>query len=498
MHRNLDLELRLTVCRPTLTCHDGRRDPGLPGARGGRHRRRRGLRGPGARRQGGLRPPQPARRAGPGPGHRRHHLLPAGRRRRDPAPLPRPGRAPLPARRARALRRLRLPARGDRGPATAEGLPHRRATGAAGRPRAAGRVEVEPVPGDTCGAGLPHPGAGRRGRPRRGGVPAPPLPPARVRPATAPSPARPSTATGALAASCGPAPPSSRSRREPIRPRRWSRSRRGAAPPRACPTSATGVGVVVGGKVRRPPGAVHAVVGGRTYRISPGVFWQVHTGAATALLVGGPGLRRAVRGGIGGRPLRRRRPLLRRRWPTQSGRRAPSWPSSGTGAPAPTPGTTAPPSPTLRVLEGEVTPALVESALGRPDIVVLDPAREGAGTDVMRALAAHAPDVRTAGLRLVRPVVLRARHPRPARRGLAPRRAARLRHLPHDRARRAGGGAGAARRGSGDRRSGVRRARRARARCARATRTAGSSAPRRSGPTGTPADGRAPVPPRPS
>jgi tRNA/tmRNA/rRNA uracil-C5-methylase (TrmA/RlmC/RlmD family) len=51
--------------------------------------------------------------------------------------------------------------------------------------------------------------------------------------------------------------------------------------------------------------------------------------------------------------------------------------------------------PTLRVLEGEVTPTLVESALGRPDIVVLDPAREGAGTGVMRALAAHTPAVRT-------------------------------------------------------------------------------------------------------
>ena len=51
--------------------------------------------------------------------------------------------------------------------------------------------------------------------------------------------------------------------------------------------------------------------------------------------------------------------------------------------------------PNLRVLEGAVTPALVRSALGQPDIVVLDPAREGAGTDVMRALAPHAPTVRT-------------------------------------------------------------------------------------------------------
>ena len=52
--------------------------------------------------------------------------------------------------------------------------------------------------------------------------------------------------------------------------------------------------------------------------------------------------------------------------------------------------------PNLRVLEGEVTPALVESALGRPDIVVLDPAREGAGTARhARPGRAHAPTVRT-------------------------------------------------------------------------------------------------------
>ena len=42
-----------------------------------------------------------------------------------------------------------------------------------------------------------------------------------------------------------------------------------------------------------------------------------------------------------------------------------------------------------------MTPALVATALGRPDIVVLDPAREGAGTGVMRALAGHGATLRT-------------------------------------------------------------------------------------------------------
>src|ERR1700727_2847694 len=58
--------------------------------------------------------------------------------------------------------------------------------------------------------------------------------------------------------------------------------RRRSAP--RLPHLGAGVGVVVGGKVRRPPSAVRAVVSGRAFRISQGVFWQVHTGAAAALL----------------------------------------------------------------------------------------------------------------------------------------------------------------------------------------------------------------------
>ena len=71
-------------------------------------------------------------------------------------------------------------------------------------------VEVEPVPGDTDGPGLPQPGAGGGGRPGRGGLPAPPLPPASSTSTSARSPARPSPPP-APSASCGPAPPSWRS-----------------------------------------------------------------------------------------------------------------------------------------------------------------------------------------------------------------------------------------------------------------------------------------------
>ena len=155
-----------------------------------------------------------------------------------------------------------------------------------------------------------------------------------------------------------------------------------------------GTGLVVRGKIRRAPGAVHASVGKRSYRISPGVFWQVHRGAAAALLgavmdaagdcAGASVVDLYAGAGLFSVPL------------------AEAVGSSGSVlaverdpracADARHNGAT---FPNLRVLEGEVTPALVESALGRPDVVVLDPAREGAGTGVMRALLAHAPTLRT-------------------------------------------------------------------------------------------------------
>jgi tRNA/tmRNA/rRNA uracil-C5-methylase (TrmA/RlmC/RlmD family) len=157
---------------------------------------------------------------------------------------------------------------------------------------------------------------------------------------------------------------------------------------------ATDTGLVVGGKVRRPPGVVHATVAGRTYRTSPGVFWQVHTGAAAALLSAVLDLAGDCRGasvvdlyaGAGLFSV----PLAAAVGPSGSvlaverdARACADARHNGADARH------------LRVLEGEVTPELVASSLGRPEIIVLDPAREGAGTAVMRALAPHAPTVRT-------------------------------------------------------------------------------------------------------
>ncbi len=149
-------------------------------------------------------------------------------------------------------------------------------------------------------------------------------------------------------------------------------------------------GLVVAGKVRRAPGAVHALVEGRSYRISPGVFWQVHVGAAAALL-------RAVLDEAMPRPGASvvdlyagaglfSVPLAEAVGPSGSvlaverDRRA--------CADARHNGTA---FSHLRVLERAVTPALVEKGLGRPDLVVLDPAREGAGTSVMHALGTLVP-----------------------------------------------------------------------------------------------------------
>jgi len=150
-----------------------------------------------------------------------------------------------------------------------------------------------------------------------------------------------------------------------------------------------GTGVVVRRTVRRQPGAVHATVGGRTYRVSAGVFWQVHSGAAEALLHAVLAMAGDCRGasvvdlyaGAGLFSV----PLAEAVGPDGSvlaverdARACADARHNASGL------------PNLRVTRAEVTPRLVASGIGRPDVVVLDPAREGAGTEVARALAARA------------------------------------------------------------------------------------------------------------
>jgi tRNA/tmRNA/rRNA uracil-C5-methylase (TrmA/RlmC/RlmD family) len=157
-------------------------------------------------------------------------------------------------------------------------------------------------------------------------------------------------------------------------------------------------GISVGQTVCRPPAAVHCTVGGHTFRISAGVFWQGHAGAPAALLgavmdlVGpcagasvvdlyaGAGLFSvplASAVGPSGRVLAVERAAgacddLRHNAARAGHARA-----------------------NCRVLQATVTPELIRDRLGRPDVLVLDPARDGAGTAVTRAIAAHASSLRT-------------------------------------------------------------------------------------------------------
>jgi tRNA/tmRNA/rRNA uracil-C5-methylase (TrmA/RlmC/RlmD family) len=152
-------------------------------------------------------------------------------------------------------------------------------------------------------------------------------------------------------------------------------------------------GLVVKGKVRRDPGAVHMQAGGRIYRVTAGVFWQAHRGAADALLgavmsaigdckgvsiadlYAGAGLfavALAHEVGDEGTVLAVERDQ----------RACADARHNGAGLPH------------LVVDEAEVTPELVATGIGRPSVVVLDPAREGAGVAVMRALAGLSPSLR--------------------------------------------------------------------------------------------------------
>ncbi len=50
--------------------------------------------------------------------------------------------------------------------------------------------------------------------------------------------------------------------------------------------------------------------------------------------------------------------------------------------------------PQLRVKQASITANLIEHGIGHPDLVILDPAREGAGKAVMASLQSHASTLR--------------------------------------------------------------------------------------------------------
>ena len=174
-----------------------------------------------------------------------------------------------------------------------------------------------------------------------------------------------------------------------------------------------------------------------TFRVSSGVFWQVHVGAADALA-------RAVRAALGAGPGRRRgRPLCRCRvvlgaladdvgrsgsvLAVERDRRACADADyNGQGRPQ------------LKVDSASITPNLIEHGIGRPDLWC------STRHEKVRAKRSWPPwtgprKPAACGLRLVRPVLVQPGPTGAPRCALDPRLIAGVRHLPHDRARRAGG-----------------------------------------------------------
>ena len=76
----------------------------------------------------------------------------------------------------------------------------------------------------------------------------------------------------------------------------------------------------------------------------------------------------------------------------------------------------------LRVRQASITPNLVEHGIGRPDLLVLDPAREGAGKGGDGGAERACDHPAAAGLRVVRPIVVQPGPARPAGLALDPHR----------------------------------------------------------------------------
>jgi tRNA/tmRNA/rRNA uracil-C5-methylase (TrmA/RlmC/RlmD family) len=152
-------------------------------------------------------------------------------------------------------------------------------------------------------------------------------------------------------------------------------------------------GLVVNGRVARQPESLVFEVLGRRYRVSAGVFWQVHPGAAEVLgravldgleprvgdqvadLYSGAGLFTALVGDAVG-PAGSVLAVERDRWACADA------------------ATNTADQLQVEIFKAAVTPALVTHRLAGVDLVVLDPSREGAGRAVMDALAALQPGPR--------------------------------------------------------------------------------------------------------
>jgi len=153
------------------------------------------------------------------------------------------------------------------------------------------------------------------------------------------------------------------------------------------------VGLVWKGRTLRAPDHVAFVVDGHRFEVGAGVFWQVHPQAAATLT-------RAVLDGLAPRPGERAADLYAGAGLfTVALARAVGPSGSVVAVERSGPAVTCLSRNTsglagVEVVRAAVTPAVVGRRLGRPDLVVLDPARAGAGRDVMGALVGLDPPPR--------------------------------------------------------------------------------------------------------
>ncbi len=156
---------------------------------------------------------------------------------------------------------------------------------------------------------------------------------------------------------------------------------------------AVAAGLVVDGRVEREPGRSVFEVLGHRFEVGAGVFWQVHPAGADLLA-------RCVRDGLSPAPGERVVDLYAGAGlftvacaravgsegsvtAVERSRRACSDAVRNVAG-----------FDQVRIIQAEVTGPLVADRLGTPDLVVLDPARRGAGLAVMRSLSSLRPPPR--------------------------------------------------------------------------------------------------------
>jgi tRNA/tmRNA/rRNA uracil-C5-methylase (TrmA/RlmC/RlmD family) len=152
-------------------------------------------------------------------------------------------------------------------------------------------------------------------------------------------------------------------------------------------------GLVVNGVTAAGEPDVHVQVAGAHFRISPGVFWQAHVGAPDVLV-------HAVRRALGARPGDAVADLYAGAGLFAVVLAADVGPDGSVVAVERSAAACADAAhngrghPHLSVQRATVTARLVTHDIGRPDLLVLDPTRTGAGIEVMQAIGDHARTIR--------------------------------------------------------------------------------------------------------